>query len=241
MTCWGCKTMENLINKIPKKELKKLFIFDAKSAIASLKNPGRTRGADLPKGDPSKKPFLVVFRHGQSEDNIARIHSGWRDNTKLTQQGVDDAKVLVPKLNEIDFDYYFCSDQKRSIDTLQYAMGDRKFGHIIDWRLKERSYGDLTGTSKSDLIKKDPLMAVLYRRSWDYPPPNGESPQMVYYRILPFIKELEYVLKNENASAVIACSSNTMRAIRYHYEKLTPEQALQLENPTGKDYCLYNL
>ncbi|NCT55675.1 histidine phosphatase family protein [bacterium] len=233
--------MPSLLDKIPKKELNKLFVFDAASAVASLKNPGKSRGEDLPKGDLNKRPFIVVFRHGQSEDNVARIHSGWRNNAKLTEQGIRDAKALAPRLKDFEFDYFFTSDQTRAIETLKYSMGERDYTATIDWRLKERSYGDLTGTSKSDLIKKDPLRAVLYRRSWDYPPPNGESPQMVYYRILPFIKELECVLKKEKASAVIACSSNTMRAIRYHYEKLSPKEAVQIENPTGKDYCLYNL
>lgn len=232
---------DELIKKIPKKDLKDLYIFDAHAAVASLKNPGKTEGKPLPKGNPNKKPFIVLFRHGQSEDNIKRIHSGWRDDTRLTEVGIEQAKVLEPKLRNIDFDYYFQSDQYRSQQTLKLAMGSRSYTPITDWRLKERNYGVLNGTSKEELLKKHPLLAVLYRRSWNYPPPLGESLEMVYYRVLPFIKELVYVLKKENASAVLSVSNNSMKAIRAYFEDLKPKEITVLENPTGKDYCLYNL
>lgn len=236
--------MDKLLDKLPKNQIKKLYRFDPKSAVDSLKRPGVSHVGTtqpLPKGDPVKKPFIVVFRHGISEDNTAKLFSGWRDNTKLTKEGEEQAKILYEPLKNIDFDYYFQSDQVRSQHTLELAMGGRKYEPIIDWRIKERNYGDLNGTSKSELMEKDLLRAVLYRRSWDYPPPRGESMEMVFSRVGAFIKELEYVLKKEQASAVISCSNNSMRPIRAHFEKLTIEQAMGLENPTGKDYCLYNL
>ena len=233
--------MDTLLKKIPKKDLKNLFTFNVEAAVGSLKNPGTQSGVELPKGDSQKNPFIVVFRHGISEDNVKRIHSGWRDSTPLTAEGIYQAKEIAPKLKDIMFDYYFQSDQIRSQETLKYAMGDRKYIPITDWRIKERNYGDLNGTSKEEAIKKDPLLAVLWRRSWDYPPPGGESVEMVYYRVLSFLKELEYVLKAETASAVISCSGNSMKAIRKYYENLTEEQTAILENPTGQDYCLYNI
>lgn len=237
--------MENntdvLLKKIPPNELKKFFTFNAKAAVESLKNPGKASGVALPKGDSSKKPFIVIFRHGESEDNVAKIHSGWRDSTPITEKGKEQALQLTPKLSNIEFDYYFQSDQVRSQETLKIAMGDRNFNPITDWRLKERNYGALNGTSKEEAIKKDPLLAVLWRRSWDYAPPLGESVEMVYYRVFSFIKELEYVLRSENATAVLSVHGNSMKAIRKYYENLSEDETAQLENPTGQDYALYNL
>ncbi|PIR43629.1 hypothetical protein COV24_01725 [candidate division WWE3 bacterium CG10_big_fil_rev_8_21_14_0_10_32_10] len=232
---------DQLINKIPNNKLTGLFTFDANAAVESLKNPGKTMGVELLKGDPAKKPYIVVFRHGQSEDNIKRIHSGWRNETPLTSVGVGQAKELYLKLKNISFDYYFQSDQVRSQQTLRYAMGDRSYTPITEWRLKERNYGSLNGTSKEEALKNYPLLAVLWRRSWDYPPPMGESVQMVYYRVLSFIKELEYTLKKENASAVLSVSGNSMKALRKHYENLSDKETAHIENPTGQDYALYNL
>jgi 2,3-bisphosphoglycerate-dependent phosphoglycerate mutase len=233
--------MADLLDKIPKSDLKDLFTFNAQAAVDSIKNPGKTSGGELPKGDSSKKPFIVVFRHGISKDNVAKVHSGWRDATELTKEGEQQAAELTEKLKDIKFDYYFQSDQVRAQQTLKIAMGSRNFEPITDWRLKERNYGDLNGQSKEEWLKKDMLRAVLYRRSWDYPPPGGESVQMVYYRVLSFIKELEYVLKKEQASAVISCSNNSMRPIRAYFEKLSEHEIPTINNPTGKDYCLYNL
>lgn len=132
-------------------------------------------------------------------------------------------------------------NQVRSQRTLQLAMGERAYTPITDWRLKERNYGDLNGTSKEELLKKDPTMAVLYRRSWNYPPPGGESIEMVYYRVMSFIKELTYVLKKEQASAALSVSNNSMRPIRAYFENLDKKKITTLNNPTGKDYCLYNV
>ncbi|MBP7859476.1 histidine phosphatase family protein [Patescibacteria group bacterium] len=233
--------INTLIDKIPKDKIRLIYTFDAAAAVSSLKNPGITL-SDLPKGKVDKKPFIVVFRHGQSTDNIERIYSGWRDETPLTETGIEQAKALKEKLKNIDIDYYFQSDQVRSMQTLEHALGQKKnFLPISDWRLKERNYGLLNGTSKEQDLKSNPLLATLYRRSWDYVPPLGESTQMVYFRTLSFIKELTFVLKMEQKSAAICCSNNSMRAIRSLFEKLTPSQASTLENPTGMDYCLYNL
>ena len=236
--------MDKLLDKLPKSQIKKFYRFDPKSAVASISHPGVSLTGikhGLPKGDANKKPFIVVFRHGISEDNTARLFSGWRDSTKLTKEGEDQAKALYGPLKNIDFDYFFQSDQVRSQHTLELAMGDRNYTPITDWRIKERNHGDLNGTSKSDLMEKDTLRAILYRRSWDYPPPRGESLEMVFSRVGAFIKELKYVLLKENASAVISCSNNSMRPIRAYFDKLTIDEAMKLENPTGKDYCLYNL
>lgn len=229
-----------LLEKLSKKELTELFTFNMEAAKSSLENPGISDGVKLPKGDFNKKPFIVLFRHGQSDDNIKRIFSGWRDS-KLTAEGEKQAAELTAKLKNINFDYHFCSDQIRSMETLRIAMGNRKYTPIVDWRLKERNYGNFMGKSKITATKQNPLIALLMRRSFEYSPPNGESVLMVYHRVLPFLKMLEIVLKREQASAVLSCSGNSMRAIRIYFENLTPAQAVDVENPTGQDYCLYNI
>lgn len=229
-----------LLSKLTKKEVEQFFTVNIKSHLESLKNPGIVFGTNLPKGDSSKKPLLVVFRHGQSQDNIKRIFSGWRD-VSLTSIGHSQAEQLAPKLKDIKFDYHFTSDLKRSMDTLHIAMGGRKYTPIIDWRLRERSYGSFAGKNKITVSTQNLMLGALLRRSWEYAAPAGESAVMVYYRVLPFLKILEYVLRKEKKSAVICCSSNSMRAIRTYYENLTPDQAIDIENPTGQDYCLYNL
>ena len=228
-----------LLEKLTKSEISSLFTFNLSSAKSSLLNPGVVSKQELPK-EEVKSPYIVVFRHGQSTDNIKRIFSGWGD-PKLTKVGEYQAEILSNKLNHLNFNYYFCSDQIRSMETLRIAMGERKYTPTVDWRLKERSYGIFTGKSKTEVMNKNLLLAVLLRRSWEYSPPNGESVLMVYYRILPFLKMLELILKKENANAVISCSGNSMRVIRAYYENLTPDKAVALENPTGQDYCLYNL
>ena len=106
--------------------------------------------------------------------------------------------------------------------------------------LLERDYGDLTNTSKADLNKKDPELTQKYRRSWDFPPPNGESLKMVWDgRVNKFCEDIEIRIREQKINVAVSCTNNTMRLIRMYFEKLTIEEMLSIENPTAQDYAAY--
>ena len=88
-------------------------------------------------------------------------------------------------------------------------------------------------------MREDFEKAVLYRRSYDFPPPDGESLKAVKNkRVFPFCQKLVLELRKEEKTVAICCTNNTMRLIRMFFEKLTIEQMLTLENPFG-DYAAY--
>ena len=85
----------------------------------------------------------------------------------------------------------------------------------------------------------NPKLLKQYRRSYTLHAENGESLEMVYGRVWEFCKDLEKLLKTTQKNAAVCCSANSMRAIREYFEKLTPEQATQIEDPLGQDYASY--
>lgn len=209
------------------------------AAEASLKNPGKALA--LPKAQNNVSPTVFIFRHSQTFDNIRRIFSG-RRNSHLTKEGIEQAKNLSIKLKNEKIDLIYSSPQIRCVQTAEEVLRFHPGVQLIkDPLLLERDYGVLTGKSKNRLMKIDPKMTVLYRRSYDVPPPEGESIKDVWEgRIKKFCQELEEKIKKESINVAICCTNNTMRVIRMYFEKLSIEDMLTLENPFN-DFASYNL
>ncbi len=204
----------------------------------SIKNPGLAN-KPLPKKESPYDPEIYVFRHGQTHDNINRIFSGWRDS-KLTGEGVRQAEVLGAKLKNKDLDLCIVSPLIRAIDTAKIALsGHKDIVFEIDERIIERNYGELQGKSKEKLMIASPELAIKYRRSYDYPPPRGESMKMVEKRVFNFCEELVERVQKNNINVAVSCHGNSMRAIRRYFENLSIIEELTIENPLAQDYAQY--
>ena len=112
---------------------------------------------------------------------------------------------------------------------------------VFSRELNERRYGDLQGLNKSETAEKYGTEQVrLWRRSYDVAPPNGESLKDTAARVLPYYEaKIEPELK-KGKDILISAHGNSLRALIMHLEKMTPEQILQTEIPTGapKEYIL---
>ncbi len=220
--------------------IKMVKVASLESAQKSLIHPGLAT-KPLPKVKSETGNILYLFRHGETEDNKNRIFSGRRDSP-LTTEGVKQAQVLAEKLKDKKIDLAIYSDLSRAKDTLDEIL---KFHPETKTEpselLLERDYGQLTGTSKVELNEKDPELCLKYRRSWDFPPPEGESLKMVWEnRLKKFCQDLEERMRQEKINIAISCTNNTMRLIRMYFEKLSIEQMLELENPLATDYASYS-
>ena len=188
----------------------------------------------MPKDENPEYPILYIFRHGQSEDNEEMIFSGWRD-AKLTKMGIDQALSLAEMLKNKKIDYLYASTQIRAIDTLKYAISLNENAKQLeihtDPRLRERSYGDLQGTSKLELFLTDEALCNEYRRSYYKKANNGESLEEVVKRVEEFIKELIPFMKERNLNVAISCHGNSIRGFRKYFENLSPEEV----SNCGKD------
>ncbi len=66
---------------------------------------------------------LILVRHGQSEWNLQKKFTGWVD-VELAPNGKLEAcksGELIKELN-LNLDYFFCSYQKRAIETLNLIL-----------------------------------------------------------------------------------------------------------------------
>jgi len=119
---------------------------------------------------------LVLVRHGESTWNLENRFTGWTD-VELTAKGVEQARSAGRLLRDegYEFDRCITSVLKRAIWTLWHALDemDRTWLPVTnDWRLNERHYGALQGLDKAETTRKfGPEQVLIWRRSYDTPPP----------------------------------------------------------------------
>ena len=186
---------------------------------------------------------LIIFRHGQSVWNLENKFTGWVD-VELTEKGMQEAKNAGEKLKPFKFDLAFASDLKRAQNTLSLALETARhslISPIFDKSLNERMYGDLQGLDKSETaLKYGDEQVKIWRRSYDIPPPNGESLKDTAARVLPYFeKEIVPKLKNGH-NIIIVAHGNSLRALIMYLEKMSPEQILEFEIGTAQPR-LYDL
>lgn len=197
---------------------------------------------ELPKNESNEFSTIYVFRHGQTEDNAKFIFSGQRE-PKLTADGVKQAEILAEKIKGIKFDRLISSPQLRALETMKIAISKNESAKNIqietDERIRERSYGDLTGNSKMEIQLEDPQKLLKIRRSYDFVPPNGESIEMVCKRVGEFCDELVEEIKDKKLKVGISCHGNSMRGFRKYFENLDNNTTAKIETPLGQDYAAY--
>jgi 2,3-bisphosphoglycerate-dependent phosphoglycerate mutase len=182
--------------------------------------------------------LLVLTRHGQSEWNLKNLFTGWKD-VDLTEVGVAEAKAAGRKLKAqgITFDVGFTSDLKRAQRTMTQMleeMGQPGIPVIKNVALNERDYGDLSGLNKDDARERWGAEKVhVWRRSYDVPPPGGESLRDTAARVLPYyIQEiLPRVLRGQRV--LVTAHGNSLRALVMVLDRLSPKEIIARELATG--------
>ena len=209
---------------------------------------------------------LILVRHGQSEWNLQNRFTGWVDVELASQGKLEACKagVFIKDLN-IKIDYFFCSYQKRAIETLKLILTTIRIKNDVikkAWQLNERHYGALTGLNK-DKIKKvyGEKKVHEFRRSWDVAPepldknnpyhpinietykdiprekiPDTESLKNTYERVVPYFKE--NILTKIDKNILISAHGNSIRAICKYLFNLDENKITKLEIPTGNPLIL---
>jgi 2,3-bisphosphoglycerate-dependent phosphoglycerate mutase len=181
---------------------------------------------------------LVLVRHGQSEWNLKNLFTGWRD-VGLTDKGREEARAAGEKLKArgLKFDIAYTSALTRAqktCDIILDVLGQNDLKTIRDQALNERDYGDLSGLNKDDARKKWGEEQVhIWRRSYDVPPPGGESLRDTGARVWPYyLHEMQpHVLGGK--TMLVAAHGNSLRALIMALDGLSPDEVVKLELGTG--------
>lgn len=205
-------------------------------------------------------PLLVLVRHGESLWNKLNLFTGWVD-IPLSEKGIQEALKAGELLKDYKFDVIFTSELVRAIQTAMLIMSRNKHGvakiehesgkmkewSIVygehgknyipvykAWQLNERYYGKLQGWNK-DYARKvyGDEQVLLWRRSYDIAPPDGESLKDTAERTIPYLKERIIPELEKGKNVLVSAHGNSLRSVVMYIENLTKEEVLRLNIPTG--------
>lgn len=205
---------------------------------------------------------LVIVRHGESEWNKLNLFTGWTDvelSEKGHEEAADGGRVL--KAEGFDFDICYTSYLKRAINTLGHILKemDREWLPVEKtWKLNERHYGALQGLNKAETAAKyGEDQVTVWRRSFDVQPPaldttdeRNPAKQAAYRevketlplteslkdtiaRVIPFFEETIKPQMKAGKRVLIAAHGNSLRALVKYFEKLSDEEIISVNLPTG--------
>jgi 2,3-bisphosphoglycerate-dependent phosphoglycerate mutase len=181
---------------------------------------------------------LILIRHGQSQWNAENRFTGWVD-TPLSSDGRAEAKRAGERLAQrgIRVDRAYTSTLQRAIETGQIVLDQLDQGdleQIQAWQLNERFYGALTGRNKAQTAEEFGAEQVhIWRRSYDIPPPGGESLADTGRRALPYFHEVIVPATREVSVVMVAAHGNSLRAIIKELDEISDDEIPGLEIATG--------
>ena len=206
---------------------------------------------------------LILLRHGQSTWNQENLFTGWTD-VGLTQQGEDEARASGRLMLDEDLrpDILHTSVLVRAIRTAEIALEEMGLQYLSvrrSWRLNERHYGALQGLDKNETATlHGSEQVLLWRRSYDIPPPALEShderhpshdpryatlaPDLlpatesladVVTRMLPYWHDVIVPDLRAGMTPLVVAHGNSMRALVKHLDGISEEEIVDLNIPTG--------
>lgn len=186
---------------------------------------------------------VVLIRHGESQWNLENRFTGWVD-VPLSLKGEQEAREAGEKLRAFRFDQAFTSVLTRAIRTLEIVLdviGQPGLPVEQNQALNERMYGELQGLNKTETVEKyGEAQVKLWRRSYDVRPPGGESLQDTADRVLPYYRERVWPRLAKGETLLVVAHGNSLRALVMHLDRLSREEVLELNIPTGAP-LLYEL
>ena len=204
---------------------------------------------------------LILIRHGQSQWNLEKRFTGWVDVDLAPNGKLEACKAgeLIKELR-LNIDFFFCSYQKRAIETLNLVLNTLRIKNnkiIKSWQLNERHYGSLTGLNKDEMKKKLGEKKIQeFRRSWDIAPeplnrnspyhplnieiyknvpkdkiPDTESLKDTFERVTKYYEEK--ISDKIEKNIIIAAHGNSIRALCKYLFRISEKDISKLEIPTG--------
>jgi 2,3-bisphosphoglycerate-dependent phosphoglycerate mutase len=181
---------------------------------------------------------LILVRHGQSEWNAENRFTGWVDSP-LSELGREEARRAGERLKEEGYqiDKAFTSTLVRGIDTgriILEALGQPDLEQVQAWELNERFYGALTGRNKRQTADEFGDEQVrIWRRSYDVPPPGGESLKDTANRTLPYFERVIVPATGQHDVVLVSAHGNSLRSIVKELDQLSDDEVPGLEIATG--------
>ncbi len=175
--------------------------------------------------------MIYLLRHGETEWNREGRMQGHLDSP-LTARGQDQARRVGEALRPlVDESFAMVSSPlgrcRSTAAIVSAALGRDPAACGTDDRLMEMTWGEWNGLTLDEIEKRDPgELARRRREHWTYPPPGGESYEMLSARVAPWVDGLA-----ADARLVVVAHGALGRVLRGYYAGLSESDTLALVEP----------
>ena len=179
---------------------------------------------------------IFLFRHGQTDLNLAGIVQGQGVDSELNQLGLKQAKLIFEKFRSFEFDLLITSELRRSQQTFMHFI-DNEYPHQINSDINEINWGIHEGRPTNNKTKAEFRKLINSWKAGDFSVAleGGESGEELIKRVINFWN----YLYNVKASRIAVCShGRVMRAMLSYFVK---SNFLHMESFQHENACLYHL
>nr|ACU19466.1 unknown [Glycine max] len=209
------------------------------SVVDTVSSPSKSKTSDRDTHKKSNEASLILIRHGESLWNEKNLFTGCVD-VPLSKRGIDEAIEAGKRISSIPVDLIFTSALIRAQMTRGWSQvfsedtEKQSIPVIAAWQLNERMYGELQGLNKQETADRYGKEQVHdWRRSYDIPPPNGESLEMCAERAVSYFRDQIEPQLLSGKNVMISAHGNSLRSIIMYLDKLTSQEVISLELSTG--------
>lgn len=160
---------------------------------------------------------IYLTRHGQTEWNLEKRLQG-RGNSPLTKFGIDRAKELSKRIEDIKIDKIYTSPIERAYKTAEIIKGERKVDIIKEDGLMEMSFGDYEGRITDEVKKENPEWDInlIMSGNEEIKAPNGESLKEVRDRVR---LTMDLIIKeNDGKTILLVAHGVTIKALLHYFK-----------------------
>merc|ERR1712071_148891 len=184
---------------------------------------------------------LILVRHGETGHNKGRVIQGQLD-IPLSDDGVNQAKLLGKNLNNAVWKEVWSSDLKRAWQTANYVINrnadiddDSLLSQPLpvirtDPRIRERNYGTAQGKSLANLQQLAGNAGVAIHQ---FVPPGAETPEEMKCRCISFFDELcarQHLSQSPNSSVLLVSHGGWLREFMMHLSFIASSSSLNSWN-----------
>ncbi|XP_027333305.1 uncharacterized protein LOC113848116 isoform X2 [Abrus precatorius] len=233
------------------------------SVIETVSSPSRSKTRDRDIHKKSNEAALILIRHGESLWNEKNLFTGCVDvplSKKGIDEAIEAGKRISSIPVDLIFTSALIRAQmtamlamthhrRKKVPIIMHNESEqaREWSQVFSedtkrqsipviaaWQLNERMYGELQGLNKQETADKYGKEQVHeWRRSYDIPPPNGESLEMCAQRAVAYFRDQIEPQLLSGKNVMIAAHGNSLRSIIMYLDKLTSQQVISLELSTG--------
>ncbi len=166
-----------------------------------------------------RKVNFYVFRHGQTDMNVAQLWQGSQSDCLLNEVGKKQAEELGKKVRNNLISRIYCSSLLRAVQTANIVAKNNAVKSLVTILpdLRECDFGDFEGKPHKEIESKHGELVnnLLWptKENWDTRFPNGESKKEVFERVYKCLKYIVSCEKFMLGNVGIVCHAGVLSSL----------------------------